>query len=241
MVYEDGKLDSLIKGLRKLKQLSRSTNSYFTIYDDSCINEQYLSPEDKSRIAELLNKIYSSNLIFTPDEEFLHIPDDITPSELCAIASELSTIREKSVQRQSKENSVANYTLLQALPLNIRTWAILNNAGITTISQLQALSSDDLASIGLKPNKIIEIKQKLASFVYNNTTPEVLHEPSTELPTAPSAEPSSTPSTTLERLKLIKTLSAIEVEKLRKQADSAQTKLTSLGLEPDKKTDSRGE
>lgn len=133
--------------MRKLKQMSRSNSGYFTIYDDSCIDEQYLSPEDKSRMTELLNKIYSSNIIFTPDEEFSHIPDDITPSELCAIASELSTIREKSIQRKSQENSIAKSTPLQALRLNIRTWAILNNAGITTISQLQALSSNDLASV----------------------------------------------------------------------------------------------
>lgn len=235
-MYEDGKLDSHRKGLRKLKQMSRSSG-YFTIYDDSCIDEQYLSPEDKSRMTELLNKIYSSNIIFTLDEEFSHIPDDITPSELCAIASELSAIREKSIQRKSQENSIAKSTPLQALRLNIRTWAILNNAGITTISQLQALSSDDLASIGLRTNTIIEIQKKLASFVNTNTMPEILAKTSSE----PSAAPSSEPSTELERLKLIKTRSAITVTELKKQVASAQTKLASLGLGPDKETDSRGE
>lgn len=55
------------------------------------------------------------------------------------------------------------------------------------------------------------------------------------------AKTSSEPSTELERLKLIKTLSAIKVTKLKEQVASAQTRLASLGLGPDKETDSRGE
>lgn len=215
--------------MRKLKQISRN-NNYFNIYDDSCIEEQYLSSEDRARRTALLDRIYGSNLIFNPDEEFSHISDDIPPCELCAIASELSSIREKIVQKKSEENSRAKSTSLEALHLNIKTWAILNSAGITTIPQLQALSFDNLSSIkGLGANRIHEIKEKLADFVNSNNTPEIL------------TENSAKPSTELERLKLIKTLSSIKAAKLKEQINSAQKKLESLSLTHDESTNYRGE
>lgn len=73
------------------------------VYDDSLIEVDSLTQEEQSRRTTLLDRIYGSNLIFIPDEEFAQLPDDISLSDFQEIASELCAIKESSSHRKSME------------------------------------------------------------------------------------------------------------------------------------------
>ena len=75
------------KAIRLLKS-PLCASKLANVYDNSLIEVDSLTPEESSRRASLLDKIYGSNLIFIPDEEFAQVPDDITVSDFKEIASE---------------------------------------------------------------------------------------------------------------------------------------------------------
>ena len=90
------------KAIRLLKS-NMCARELSNVYDNSLIEINSLTPDESSRRASLLDRIYGSNLIFIPDEEFAHEPDDITISDFREIASELCAINESCTRRKTLE------------------------------------------------------------------------------------------------------------------------------------------
>lgn len=94
------------KALRQLRALPSIRKSIYA-YIDSDIQDEDLTPEEKTERASILDKIFNSNFIFLPDNGFTQASSDITPSALKDMASSLLTIKENIANRKPKPENTA--------------------------------------------------------------------------------------------------------------------------------------
>lgn len=199
------------RALRKLRH--RSNLKYFSpVYDDSSIDEQKLTDEEKATRSAILDRIYGSNLIFVPDENFSHEPNNIDTSELIYMASELCSIKRNLSERttipqstpelnSSTSSSIYNdeagmyvssnsgdSRTIEELNLSVRATNALKGAGINTVAQLVDTPPYDLISIrNIGKLTFNEIQDVLSLLKYSPTissSSDISSQYSTSVPSA---------------------------------------------------------
>lgn len=200
------------KAIRKLQKTLKEK-----IYDEKEFEREALTPEEEVRRDALLDKIYKSNLIFVPDEEYTQEPDSITPEELRETALELSDIQRSSLPPTTKE------TPIEELELSTRAYRALARADITTIEQLKTKNLEELKGIrNMGARTLQEIREKLNSLelVEHTEEPQVAT-------TKDSQSTSSNEMTELENARAIRDELTREAENLKQRTQSAKELLAS--------------
>lgn len=152
------------KTIRKLRKPAARQEHFKKLYDEKESEGKQFTPQEEEKRRLLLDRIYSSNLIFTPDEEYSQDLDSITMEELREMASELSSIQ---IEATKREQTILEATLegtpIETLNFSVRTYYRLKRRGITTVEQLRAMSKDELMATGYMGSiSLQEIEEKLA-------------------------------------------------------------------------------
>ena len=146
------------KAIHRLKYIAKS-GKLENSFDAKSLEDCDWLPEEIERINLLLDKIYRSNFIFIPDEEYLQEADNISSLELMQIVSELESIRQAYLQRMGKEVEDVG---IEKLGLNPQTYKTLKRNCINTvlelIERLQLDSRYKIRQLGQKGKDEIEGK-----------------------------------------------------------------------------------
>lgn len=94
-------IESAVK--KKLKRIIRSKK----IYDLRDNQKLQFSDEEREKIDSLTKRLYTSNIIFVPDEQYSKEPDDISLAELIEILRELQKVQDDYEKRKLDEKNVA--------------------------------------------------------------------------------------------------------------------------------------
>ena len=146
------------------------------------IKQQELTAKQKNKMNSILRKIYSSNLIFIPDEGLTQEPNDITIEELASIATQVRSIREeknqKEDQKEDKKEEIKMkdrvferkaYTPIENLDFSGRAYNALGRYGIRTLEQLRYKTLEELAEIKFMGTKTLkEIQEKVRAIIPEN-------------------------------------------------------------------------
>ena len=134
-----------------------------------------LTSRDKMKIDSILKKIYSSNLIFIPDEGLTQEPNDITPEELASIAKKLKEFRMEIMQREEHKSEIQrdsereSSTPLENIDFSVKAYNLFRRNGISTVEQLRYKSLEELARLkGMGPKTLAEIQEKLRATIPEN-------------------------------------------------------------------------
>ena len=118
--------------------------------------------KEKSRMLEIYDEIFNSNLIFIPDKEFSQEPNSITTTQIEKLASELSWIKKRASLRQQYQNqgktSVKDESciLIEELDVSFETYYRLKKAKIGNVFQLRKMTREDLMLIANMQTEIVE-------------------------------------------------------------------------------------
>lgn len=117
----------------------------------------------------LVNRIFDSNIIFYPDEEYSHIPRDIDEEDLTEPLQNEKTTREDDELRKIGQIGGLDISIeIEKLGLSIRTYYILKRYGINTIGQITNLTKDELKQVRyLDIRGVEETLTKVKPFVLN--------------------------------------------------------------------------
>jgi len=124
-------------------------------------NKTY-TDEEKSRIAQIYDEIFNSNLIFLPDKEFELEPNSLTTTQVEKLALELNWIKERAslrerYQEQGKKSIEDEaFIKIEELDVEFETYYRLKKTGIINIYQLRKITREDLMLIANMKTEIVE-------------------------------------------------------------------------------------
>jgi len=144
--------------LRKLSRVKTAIN----------VEESYNYSQAKER-NYMVDKIFDSNIIFYPDEDYSHIPRDIDKEDLTEFSENAKSPREDDDLREIGRIGGLDLSIeIEKLGLSIRTYNILKRSGINTIGQIASLTEDEFKKVrNLGVRGVEETYTKVKSFVYN--------------------------------------------------------------------------
>lgn len=125
-------------------------------------NNKTYTDAEKSRMLEIYDEIFNSNLIFIPDKEFSQEPNSITTTQIEKLVSELSWIKERALLREQCQNQVKTsvkdeaFILIEELDINFETYYRLKKANIINIFQLRRMTKEDLMLVANMQTEIVE-------------------------------------------------------------------------------------
>lgn len=165
---------SMRKNFLKLVRYENTNSTLFQGGEiNQCKNKQKLTSKQKEKIDSILDRIYSSNLIFIPDEGFVQEPNDITPEELASIAAQIKAIREEFIKLEELKIEQVNkgferklYTPLENMDFSVKAYNIFGRHGIKTVEQLRYKTIEEISRMkGMGPKTLEEVQQKLRAII----------------------------------------------------------------------------
>ena len=167
---------SLQKSFLKLARYEKGNSTVFQGGElELCKKQQKPTVKEKKKMDSILRRIYSSNLIFIPDEGFTQEPNNITSEELASIAAQIKKFRQEKMQleEQNAEIEIKNkgferksFTPIENLDISVRAYNIFGRNGIKTVEQLRYKKEEDVARLkGMGTKTLEEVKEKVRAII----------------------------------------------------------------------------
>ena len=188
-------------------------------------NKTY-TDEEKSRIAQIYDEIFNSNLIFLPDKEFELEPNSITTTQVEKLALELNWIKERALLRERYQNqgkkSIKDETfiMIEELDVEFEAYYRLKRAGITKIFQLRKMSKEDLMCVANMKTEIVEEIELALNKIYPEQN--IKQDTSLEEIEEKKEEVQESSMTDLEKVKASKEWLERDVARLKVQLHDAE-------------------
>ena len=116
-----------LRGILNEAEVSISINQVLDTYE--------LSDNEREQIRSIQKRIFSSNLIFIPDNEYADEPDDICEKDLV----EMTKIIREIVERHISKNKISDSDLICRLGLSNKSYNYLRSVGIATVGEFRKI------------------------------------------------------------------------------------------------------